>query len=36
MDTKQVERKNFVISNINLKYEKLQQLLNHMIHILTV
>jgi hypothetical protein len=36
MDSKQFERKNFVVGNINLKYEELQQLLDQMIHTLTV
>jgi hypothetical protein len=36
MDFKQFERKNFVIGNINLKYEELQQLPDQIIHMLTV
>jgi hypothetical protein len=36
MDSKQFERKNFVVCNINLKYEELQQLPDQMIRILTV
>jgi hypothetical protein len=36
MDSKQVERKNFVVANLNLKYEELKQLPDQMIHSLTV
>jgi hypothetical protein len=36
MDCKQFERKNFVVGNINIKYEELQQLPDQIIHILTL
>jgi hypothetical protein len=36
VDSKQFERKNFVVDNINLKYEELQQLPDQMIQILAV
>jgi hypothetical protein len=36
MDYKLFERKNFVVGNINLKYEELQQLPDQMIYKLTV